>query len=183
LTFCVIIFDFEKDDNMRGRKPLPIEGIGDYCFEKLSKATRNARERIRYLAFAHLQDGRNFTEAALMVKVKLRTLMKWVKRFKESGIDGLKDQPGRGKKPHLPNEYFEAFRQSVLELQANRSGGRIKGKDVLELMQKKFGISPSRSSVYDTLKRAELVWITGRSQHPKSDPELQEAFKKTSKKK
>jgi len=30
------------------------------------------------------------------------------------------------------------------------------------------------------LKRADLVWITGRSIHPKADAEAQEAFKKTS---
>lgn len=168
---------------MRGRKPTPIQGINDYCFEKLAKTIRNARVRIRYLAFAHIQDGKSFTEAALMVKVSLRTLMKWVKQFKESGIDGLKDRSGRGAKPHLAYEHFESFRQAILELQANRLGGRIKGKDVLELMQKKFGINPSKSSVYDTLKRADLVWITGRSQHPKANLELQDAFKKTSKKK
>jgi transposase len=50
-------------------------------------------------------------------------------------------------------------------------------------MQTKYGIDPSLRTVYDTLKRADLVWITGRSIHPKADLEAQEAFKKTSEKK
>jgi transposase len=47
-------------------------------------------------------------------------------------------------------------------------------------MKTKYGIDPSLATVYNTLKRADLVWITGRSIHPKADLEAQEAFKKTS---
>jgi len=164
---------------MRGRKSKPLEGLNQHNFESLLKTSGNARERRRYLAFAHLQDGRSFTEASKMVKVKLRTLMNWVQNFRKRGIEGLKDQSGRGAKPHLSNETLEAFRQSVFELQAGRQGGRIKGRDILRLMEEKFGVRVSRSSMYDTLKRADIVWITGRSQHPKASTEAQEAFKKT----
>jgi len=45
-------------------------------------------------------------------------------------------------------------------------------------MRTKYGVDPSLRTVYDTLKRAELVWITGRSIHPKADLETQETFKK-----
>lgn len=168
---------------MRGRKPRPLEKLNQHDFENLLRTKGNPRERRRYLAFAHLQEGKSFTEAAMAVKVKLRTLMNWVQNFRERGIEGLEDQPGRGAKPHLSNEALGAFQQAVLELQAGRQGGRIKGRDVLKLMEEKYGIRPSLSSMYDTLKRADLVWITGRSQHPKADVEAQEAFKKTSDKK
>ena len=167
---------------MRGRKAAPIEGINEYDFDKLSKTEGSARERRRYLAFAHIREGKSFTEVAAMIRVKLRTLMNWIVRFKKNGITGLKEKAGRGAKPHLPPESYEAFRSAVLELQAKRKGGRIKGRDILELMENKFGITPSRSSVYDTLKRADLVWITGRSKHPEGDEIAQETFKKTSKK-
>jgi transposase len=168
---------------MRGRKSKPLEGLNQYNFASLAKTSGNGRERRRYLAFAHLQDGRTFTETAMMVKVTLRTLMNWVHNFRKEGREGLKDRPGRGAKPHLDSETLEVFRQSVLELQAGRKGGRIKGRDVLKLMEEKFGVRASLSSVYDTLKRADLVWITGRSQHPKANVDAQEAFKKTSNKK
>jgi len=166
---------------MRGRKA-QIDGLERYCFDKLSKTAGNARERRRYLAFAHIQDGKSFTDTAAMVRVELRTLMNWVSNFRKNGIEGLKDKPGRGAKPYLSPEYNEAFKLSVLELQATRKGGRIRGKDILELMKNKFGIEPSKSTVYDTLKRVGLVWITGRSIHPEADVEKQEAFKKTLKK-
>jgi transposase len=165
---------------MRGRKALKIEGIDQYDFDKLAKTEGNPRERRRFLAFAHLREGKTFTAAAAAVRVKLRSLMKWVKRFRTEGFEGLKDKPGRGMKPFLLPEHRAAFRQAVLESQEKRTGGRVRGSDVLELMRIKYGIEPSLSTVYNTLKRADLVWITGRSIHPKADPEAQEAFKKTS---
>ena len=167
---------------MRGRKAAEINGIEDYDFDKLSKTEGNARERLRYIAFAHIQEGKSFTGTAQMIRIKLRTLMNWVNNFKKNGIEGLKDKPGRGAKPHLDDKDQEAFKTAVLELQANRKGGRIRGKDILELMRSKFGIEASKSSVYDTLKRVDLVWITGRSMHPEAKLEEQEAFKKTLKK-
>jgi putative transposase len=166
---------------MRGRKA-QIDGLEQYCFDKLSKTEGNARERRRYLAFAHIQAGKSFTDAAAMVRVERRTLMNWVNNFRKDGIEGLQDKPGRGAKPYLSPEESEAFKLSVLELQATRKGGRIRGKDVLELMKSKFGIEPSKSTVYGTLKRVDLVWITGRSMHPEANVEAQEAFKKTLKK-
>lgn len=165
---------------MRGRKATPIEGIDQYDFDKLAKTEGSPRERRRFLAFAHLREGKTFTETAVAVRVSLRSLMKWIDRFRTEGFEGLKDKPGRGAKPFLPPEHQAAFRQAVLELQENRTGGRVKGSDILELMRTKYGIDPSLNTVYNTLKRVDLVWITGRSVHPKADLAAQEAFKKTS---
>lgn len=165
---------------MRGRKAAQIEGIEQYDFDKLANTEGSARERRRFVAFAHIREGKTFTETAIAIRVKLRTLMNWIKRFKTEGLEGLKDKPGRGSKAFLPEEHHTGFRQAVLELQEKRNGGRIRGRDILELMKTKYGIDPSLRTVYDTLKRADLVWITGRSIHPKADLEAQEAFKKTS---
>jgi transposase len=141
---------------MMGRRAAPINGIGDYDFDKLFKTEGNPRKRIRYLAFAHIQEGKSLTEVAQMVRIEFRTLMNWISNFKKNGIEGLKDKPGRGAKPHLDEKDREAFKAAVLDLQANRKGGRIRGKDVGELMRSRFGIEASKTSVYDTLKRVGL---------------------------
>jgi transposase len=168
---------------MRGRKAAQIKGLEKYNFDKLARTEGSPRERRRFLAFAHIREGKTFTEAAAFVRVKLRSLMRWVKSFRTEGFDGLKDKPGRGNKPFILSEHQAAFRQAVLDLQEKKIGGRIRGKDILELMETKYGINPSLKTVYNTLKRADLVWITGRSIHPKADLEAQESFKKTSQKK
>lgn len=105
---------------MRGRKAAQIAGIQQYDFDKLAKTEGNARERRRVMAFAHIREGKTFTETVLAIRVKLRTLMNWVKQFKNEGVEGLKDKEGRGAKPFLPEEHHLAFRQAVLELQKIR---------------------------------------------------------------
>jgi transposase len=73
--------------------------------------------------------------------------MRWVKRFRAEGLEGLKDKPGRGKKPLILPENQDEFRRSVLELQEKKIGGRIRGKDVLELMKTQYGVDPSLKTV------------------------------------
>lgn len=161
-------------------KKVLLEGLDEYDFDHLSRSCGNSREQRRYLAFAHIKDVNNFTEAAKMARVSLRSLMSWVQKFREKGLEGLKDQYGGGKSPHVPRSDYEEFKKLVLEMQNNRPGGRIRGKDVADLIEEKYGITPSKSSVYETLKKIGLVWITGRSIHPKADKNSQENFKKTS---
>lgn len=136
---------------------------------------------MRFLALAHIKEGKGFCEVAEMLRVAPRTISIWVKRFRDNSIDGLRDRHGGGQKPCLPVEKHEEFRQSVIELQINRNGGRIRGEDVKSLLKSRYGIACCLSTVYNLLKRVGLVWISGRSKHPKSDPEAQLSFKKSSK--
>ena len=167
---------------MKGKKREISSQIYEYDFAKLAKKVTHARERMRYLAFAHMQEGKTNIEVAKIFKVNRMTVTAWIKKFNQKGLDGLKEKKGRGAKRKLDPSAQKAFRQAVIELQDRQKGGRIKGKDVLKLMREKFGIKCCLTSVYYTLHRADLVWISGRSKHPKSSPEIQEAFKKTSKK-
>lgn len=67
-------------------------------------------------------------------------------------------------------------------MQANRKGGCIRGRDVLTLMKEKLGINCSLDTDYESLKRANFVWITSRSKHPNSSQEDLEDFKKNRRK-
>jgi transposase len=164
---------------MKGRKRSVAQSIHEIDFKKLAKTASHPRERMRYLAFAHIRDGKSNSEIALMLKIHRMTITDWIKKFNEEGINGLKEKEGRGAKQKLNISNHDAFRRAVLELQDKKQGGRIKGKDVLNLMEDKFGIKCTLKSVYNALHRVDLVWISGRSKHPKSDPEAQETFKKT----
>jgi len=152
--------------------------IFNYDFSKLAKKCKHPRERIRLLSFAHLKDGKSVIKAAEAVKVSRNAVYTWLRSFRDKKLDGLKEVGGRGAKLKLPASEHEAFRRAVLQLQENRSGGRVKGKDVLKLMQKEFGITCTERSVYNHLKRANLVWVSARSKHPKADIEKQKEYKK-----
>ncbi len=168
---------------MKGRKAEKIEGLDEYNFDELANQAKSPRERRRFLAFAHIKEGASFSEAARMVRVVPRTAIVWVAAFRKKGLDGLREKAGRGAKPHVPHDKQEEFKESVIELQKQRQGGRIRGEDVRNLIKEKYGKRPCKTGVYNSLKRAGLVWITGRSQHPKSDKEAQNTFKKNSKQK
>lgn len=149
-----------------------------YDFVKLAKSCHNPREQMRLLAFVHLKEGKTVKEVAAIVKVSRNAVYVWLRRFRNKSIEGLKEIGGRGAKSKLPLSEHEAFRQAVLRLQEARSGGRIKGSDILELMEIKFGITCTKRSVYNHLKRANLVWVSARAKHPKGDLAKQEVFKK-----
>lgn len=164
---------------MKGRKRSVALSIHEIDFQKLAKTASHPRERMRYLAFSHIRDGKSNSEIALMLKIHRMTITDWIKKFNKEGLEGLKEKEGRGAKQKLPISHHDAFRRAVLELQDNKQGGRIKGKDVLNLMENKFGVKCTLKSVYNALHRVDLVWISGRSKHPKNNPEAQETFKKT----
>jgi len=161
-------------------KPSLSKSLSEYDFVKLFKSSSHPRERNRFLAFSHLKNGRSPREVADLLHTTRNTIYVWIRNFLASGIEGLKEKPGRGKKPLIPHSEIEAFRQAVLDLQSERTGGVIIGRDVLDLMREKYGIECSLKSAYNHLKRASLVWISARSRHPNVDLKAQEDFKKNS---
>jgi transposase len=153
--------------------------MSEHDFASLAKKEKHARTRIRLLGLDHLKKGRTARETAELLCVHENSVKRWLKNFSERGLKGLKEAHGRGAKRKIPKEQEEAFRTSILELQANRNGGRIRGSDVLAFMKEKLGIECSLDTAYETLKRANFVWITSRSKHPKCNQEEQDNFKKT----
>ena len=152
-------------------------------FFTLAKREPNPRVRIRFLALGQLKAGKSKREIIEMFQIVLMTLRRWVLRFISGGVDALKEQPGKGRKRKLSQEHDEAFRKEVELLQAKRQGGRVRGQDIQVLLKEKFFVDHALPSVYHLLKRSGLSWVSARSRHPKSDPIIQEDFKKTFKKK
>ena len=110
---------------MKGQKAKLPEELFEHDFSKLSKREPHARTRQRLLGLAHLQNGNTITEVARICKVARTTVYHWLQRLESEGIDGLQEKEGRGPRSKLPPTQHEAFKQSVIELQHNRDGGRI----------------------------------------------------------
>jgi transposase len=152
-------------------------------FFQLAKREPNPRTRIRFLALGHLKAGKSKREVIEMFQIVFITLRRWVLRFVAKGVQGLKEQPGKGRKKKLSVEQEEEFRQQVEKLRILREGGRVRGQDIQILLKEKFCVDHALPSVYHVLERCGLSWISTRSKHPKSDPAIQEEFKKNSRKK
>lgn len=152
-------------------------------FFQLAKREPHPRVRIRLLALGHLQSGKTKMEVADLFRITFPTLRAWILRFIAEGLNGLQEKKGKGRKRKLPSSQEENFRQQIEALQQTRSGGRIRGQDVQVLLKEKFCIDHALPSVYHVLERCGLSWISARSKHPKSDPQIQDDFKKNSRKK
>ena len=155
-------------------------GFMEEDFRKLYKQAKSF-DKPRYLGLHHIQEGRTYSEVSKLMLVSELTVKEWVKKYKQGGVDKLRNQPGRGRKGRLKIS-DEAFRESILQLQQERAGGRVKAKEILHMLKEKFQVIYSLSGLYKVLERRRIVWITGRSIHPKADVEAQESFKKIQRK-
>lgn len=150
-------------------------------FGKLAKTEKNPSKRIRLLGLQMLKDGKTFSEIADALGVLYTTAKDWGLRFIENGLNGLQDLPGRGRKPLFPMQDKNELAIEIEKMQQEKEGGRITGKDIQMRLQNKWGISYGLGGTYNLLDKCKIVWITGRSKHPKSNLEEQEEFKKNSK--
>lgn len=128
---------------------------------------------------AHLQAGWSTHDIATALGVHKTTVHGWILRFNTAGLDGLKESSRSGAKRKLATAQETQFKDAVMSLQAQRSGGRITGHDVRALLAEQFQVSCCLNSVYNLLARLGLVWITVRSTHPKQSQASQDSFKKT----
>lgn len=155
------------------------KGFHDEDFQNKARHASDNRECIRLLGLAFIQEGLSEKEVANLLKVDPRSVFDWLQRYKQGGIEALKDQGGRGRKNTLNEEQEKDFKNAVLDLQEKREGGRIVGRDVKALLKSNFEIECVNSTVYKLLHKVGLSWISGRTHHPKQDLAAQETYKKT----
>lgn len=146
-------------------------------FFGMLRVERDPKIKIKFLALHHLQQGKKIVEVADMVLVDERTVRSWLKAFVLFDYEGLIERPGRGRKPRLPAKDEESFKIEIDKIQEAKNGGRIIAEDIQKLLFEKFNCNYSIPGVYTLLDRLNIVWISGRSKHPKSSQEAIDQFK------
>ncbi|MGA9168530.1 MAG: helix-turn-helix domain-containing protein [Nitrososphaeraceae archaeon] len=105
----------------------------DYAYKHESNA--NVRERI-LLVRRISSDGEDIV---LVSKEELHRsrawAYKWLKRFDNDGLDGLKDRHRSGRPPDVPKEKFSKIRS---ELSESPSGW--KAKEIMDIIYKRTGV-------------------------------------------
>jgi transposase len=149
-----------------------------YNFDLLARQEPSGRRRLRYIALAHIKDGKSPTETALALRVTPRAVTRWLKWFIDEGLDRVAGIPHYWSTQRLPIAQEEAFRQAVEQLQHRRGGGRVRGEDVRQLLVQQFGVDYTLNGVYELLKRLDMAWISARSVSPNANPARQAEFKK-----
>jgi transposase len=140
--------------------------------ESILKLKTNAeiRDRIRAVVFAI--SGKTAPWIADRLGYSPRWPQRWVKRYNENGLDGLRDSPREGQPMKLNEE-------QILWLQNRLEAGPLptdemnvfRGEDVVEILNKQFGVNYSLSGVYLLLSKLGYAYIKPRPIHPKNNPE------------
>ena len=148
---------------------------------RLGRSQHEARMRIRVQSIVLAKQGRTAVEIAETLGVSRRPVQEWVRRYNQSGVDGLQHRPGQGRPEKLSSEERDRL---VARLE---SGPRkedqvcaLRGRDLQRILKEEFGKLYHLNGVYALLHRLGYRCLMPRPKHRKADPQAQEAFKKTS---
>lgn len=156
-----------------------VQKIQDLDFKAEFKRERDPVIKIKLQALHHLQNGKLLKEVADIVLYDEKAVRRWIRAFVEFDYEGLIEKEGRGQKPRLPPEQEDSFKISLDQLQEEKGGGRITVDDIRNLLAEKFDCNYSRQGVYTLLDRINIVWISGRSKHPRHSQDVIDNFKET----
>jgi len=152
----------------------------EHTFSVLMKKEPNPRNRFRLLAMYHLQQGKDLKQVAEIVQHHWQTVQSWLRRFREAGFDGLFESPRSGAPKKIGHDAEQWLHHNIMTLCGSKTGGYITGKALQKLLLERYDVKCSLKTVYNTLHRLKFSWVTSRSMHPKSDSEVQNAYKKNS---
>ncbi len=122
---------------------------------------------------------RTCPQAAAELNVSDREVRRWTRRFLDGGIEAMRPRSSPGAPPHLAVEDEERFKERIRQGPTPEDGfSTWRGPFVREMLAREFGAHYRGTSVYDLLHRLGFSSLVPRPQHPGSDPEKQEEFKK-----
>ena len=146
--------------------------------DRRAKSQRNALQRDRLRAVLLALEGEEAVAIAKMLSRSRRSVQDWVYAYRDGGIDQLKPKPRPGRPTKLPRER-EAELKARLDAGARLSDGvcTLRGKDVVTILEREFGVKYSLDGAYDLLERLGYSCLTPRPLHEKSDPAAIADFK------
>ncbi len=147
----------------------------------LARVERDAAMRIRIQGIVLAKQGRTAEEIAATLGVSRRPVQEWVRRYNQSGVDGLRRRPGQGRREKLTLEQRERF-VARIESAAQPTDGvcTLRGRDFQRILKEEFGQLYRLSGAYALLHRLGYSCLMPRPRHLKVDPAAQEEFKKKS---
>lgn len=144
--------------------------------------TKDAKAARRMLAIALVLDGADRTTAAESCGMDRQTLRDWVHRFNAEGLDGLSNRHSAGPTPRLNAAQKTELARMVREGPDLATDGVVRWRriDLKRKIEERFGVVMHERTVGKQLAALGFRRLPVRPQHPKSDPDAQDAFKKTS---
>jgi len=143
---------------------------------------KDAKAARRMLAIALVLEGVDRKTAAESCGMDRQTLRDWIHRYNAEGLKGLPDRRSAGPAPRLSPEQKAELAQMVREGPDPSVDGVVRWRrvDLQRKIEARFGIKMHERTVGKQMAALGFRRLSVRPQHPKSDPEAQETFRKTS---
>jgi transposase len=149
--------------------------------DRLVRAESKGKVRDRIRAVALAKEGQSTPQIVKALKLPRRSVQRWVARYNQQDVAGLRQHKGGGAKSRLKADQHERLRARLdAGPTAQDEVCAWSGAAIARLLEKEFNVVLKRDAVYKLLHRMNYSWLCPRPRHPKSDPAAQDAFKKTS---
>ena len=139
------------------------------------KKARDGRYLLRVQCILLRKEGLRPGEIEERLLISRNTYSKWIKRYNEKGLEGLKDKKREGRKEKWGNELFKELFE---ELDKNKGFWTI--KKMQKFIEEKHKVKIPEESIRRKLHKAGYSWKSSRPSPYKGDREKQEEFKKKS---
>ena len=117
----------------------------------------------------------NYVSVILGIDISRVTYVKWIRRYNEEGINGLKTKKSTERKEKWDNNLFKELFE---ELDKNK--GFWTTKKMQKFIEEKHNVKIPEESIRRRLHKYRYSWKTSRPSPYKGDKEKQEEFKKNS---
>ena len=135
-----------------------------------SSQERHDRERLLAMRLAH-QGNHTLEQIGVILKRGRATIARWVKSYREGGIQKLLHRGHGGRKASLSQSDQEVMIEELY------SGRWKRAKDIQMWLQEERGIDLKLGGVYYWLYKLKSSWKVPRPKHKDQDPDEFEAFK------
>ncbi len=134
----------------------------------------NAKQRDRYRAVLLALEGRTTAEIMDKLDRSKNFVQRWVYFYRDHGLERVRAKKQPGAVPRLPPEQHESFLQRICD-----SDETLRGRDIVAILRREFGVVYSLSGAYELLHRLGLEPLRPRPVNPKKNPHAEQAWKQS----
>jgi len=157
-------------------KPLLLSKGEESALKRFVRQTRDKGEYRRGMAVLYKAQGLSYRGIARALQTDLKGVFRWVKRFREGGVDGLRTRPKPGRRPRIGDAERRLIAETVLK--SPRLFGYLKNNWSLRLLAKhltkELGIKISNQHLWRILHQLGVVHKRPKAWVQSPDPDFEE---------
>jgi transposase len=168
-----------------GRKVLQLKNYNSEDIKSLFNNDDKYKIGLRLYAVYQVSLGQPSRKLEDLYDTSFKQITNWVHRFDEEGLEGLRDKPGRGRKPLLSSEQRTQLTKLIAEespLNYGYNSDTWTGPLLIDWITNHFNITYKKAQIYNIIKSLGFSYQKSKGIYPEADPEAQQKFKDNLKK-